>query len=65
MTNANTIGYKSENLAVKSFDEVIIQNKDKLLGGKNVPQKLGTLSLELEIDSVDTAIYARSIKDTG
>ena len=31
ITNANTTGYKSENLSIKSFDEVMISNKDKML----------------------------------
>ena len=40
MANANTIGYKSENLAIKSFDDVIIQNKDKIAAGKKCSAKI-------------------------
>ncbi|MDU6873749.1 MAG: flagellar hook-basal body complex protein [Clostridium sp.] len=65
MSNANTIGYKSENLAIKSFDEVYIQNKDKIAAGKNVPQRLGALSLGAEIDTVETAFTQGALKDTG
>lgn len=65
MSNANTIGYKSENLSVKSFDEVYIQNKDKILAGKNVTQRLGSLSLGAEIDTVETAFTQGTLKDTG
>ena len=65
MANANTIGYKSENLAIKSFDEVYIQNKDKIAAGKNVPQRLGSLSLGAEIDTVETAFTQGALKDTG
>ena len=28
MANANTTGFKSDNLSIKSFDEVYIQNRD-------------------------------------
>lgn len=65
MANTNTIGYKAENLSVKSFDEVLIQNKEKILGGKNVPQKLGSLSLGAKIDTVETMFTQGIIKDTG
>lgn len=39
MANANTIGYKSEDLVIKSFDEVLLQNKDKLVGNQNTTRK--------------------------
>ena len=42
ITNANTTGYKQDSLAVKSFDEVMLQNKQKIVNGNNVTQKLGT-----------------------
>ncbi|VYU40792.1 flagellar basal body rod protein FlgG [Clostridium tertium] len=64
MTNANTTGFKGDNLSVKSFDEVMIQNKDKVVGGRNVTQKLGTISLGAKIDSVDTAFTQGVLKNT-
>lgn len=64
MTNANTIGFKRDNLSIKSFDEVMIQNKDKVVGGKNITQKLGTISLGAKIDSVDTAFTQGVLKNT-
>ena len=36
---------KSEDLSIKSFEEVLIQNKDKLVGNQNVTRKLGNISL--------------------
>lgn len=64
MANANTTGYKAEDLAIKSFDEVLIQNKDKIVGGRNVTNKLGTISLGAEIDSVITKYTQGDIKQT-
>lgn len=36
MSNANTTGFKGDNLSIKSFDEVMIQNRDKVVNGNNV-----------------------------
>jgi flagellar basal-body rod protein FlgG len=30
IANANTSGYKSENISIKSFDQVMISNRDKM-----------------------------------
>lgn len=64
MANANTIGYKSEDLAVKSFEEVLLQNKDKLVGNKNVTTKLGSISLGAKIDDVITKFTQGDLKET-
>ena len=64
MANANTTGYKTEDLAMKSFDEVLIQNRDKLVGNTNYTQKLGTISLGTEIDSVITKFTQGDLKKT-
>ena len=64
MANANTIGYKSEDLVIKSFDEVLLQNKDKLVGSTNVTQKLGTISLGAEIDTVTTKFTQGDLKQS-
>lgn len=64
MANANTTGYKSEDLAIKSFDEVMIQNRDKLVGNTNVTQKIGTISLGAEIDTVITKFTQGDVKKT-
>ncbi|WP_066892603.1 flagellar hook-basal body complex protein [Clostridium nigeriense] len=65
MTNANTTGFKGDNLSIKSFDEVMIQNKDKVVNGRNVTQKLGSLSLGAKIDTVDTAFTQGVLKSTN
>ncbi|MBU5454801.1 flagellar hook-basal body complex protein [Caproiciproducens sp. MSJ-32] len=64
IANANTIAYKMDNLVSKSFDEVMIQNRDKVLGGRNVTQKLGKISLGSAIDTVTTSFTQGSLKNT-
>lgn len=65
MANANTTGYKSEDLVMKSFDDVLIQNKDRILGGQNVRQELGSLSLGVKIDDVITKFTQGDLKETS
>ena len=64
IANANTTGYKSDNLTMKSFDEVLLQNKDKVSNGRNVKQRLGTISLGAEVDTVNTAFTQGILKNT-
>lgn len=65
IANANTTGYKGDDLAIKSFDEVMLQNRDKVVGGRNVSQKLGTLNLGSKIDSVNTMFTQGILKKTN
>ncbi|MGL5152463.1 MAG: flagellar hook-basal body complex protein [Clostridium sp.] len=60
MGNANTIGYKKEDLITKSFNEVMLQNKE----GNRV-NNLGTISLGTSIDDVVTHFTQGDIKETG
>jgi len=54
LANANTTGFKSENLSIKSFDDVLIQNNAKVVNGKNTKNTLGSLSMGSEIDDSNT-----------
>jgi len=65
MANANTTGYKSQNLCTKSFDEVLLQNMDKVTNGVNQRQVLGKVSLGVAIDTVNTRFTQGDFKDTG
>ena len=58
MANANTTGYKSDNLAVKKFDDVLIQNYDKMSAGRNVRNIIGSLSNGSRIDETNR-FYSR------
>lgn len=64
ITNSETTGYKSENLNIKSFDEVMIANRDKIVNGKNVKQRLGTISLGSEIDNTSTTYTQGDLSET-
>lgn len=65
MANANTNGFKSEELSFKSFKDVMIQNKDKIVGGQNVQNKLGKLSLGVAMDNVNTVFTQGNFKETS
>ena len=65
MSNSNTTGYKSEDLLTKSFKEVMIQNRDKVQGKRNVTQKLGTLSLGTKIDTVYNKFTQGTMQQTN
>jgi flagellar basal-body rod protein FlgF len=54
IANANTIGFKGENLSIKKFDEVLIQNYDKIVNGKNTRNVIGSLSMGSKIDDLNT-----------
>ena len=47
LANINTNGYKAEEVNLKSFNEVMIQNRDNK---NNVTEGIGTLSLGVQID---------------
>jgi flagellar basal-body rod protein FlgF len=64
IANANTTGFKTDTLVSKSFDEVLLQNRDKLVGNKNVTQKLGTISLGSAIDTISTSFTQGTLKNT-
>lgn len=65
LANANTVAFKSDNLSVKRFNDVLIQNYDKVENGRNVRNTLGTLSLGSEIDGVRADYTQGMIEDTG
>ncbi|GAA0746185.1 flagellar hook-basal body complex protein [Clostridium oceanicum] len=65
LANANTVGYKTDNLAFKKFEDVLIENHDKRIGNRNVSNILGSLSFGNKIDAVDTLYTQGIIEDTG
>jgi flagellar basal-body rod protein FlgF len=64
ISNANTTGFKSENLINKKFDDVLMKNYDKVIGGKNVKNVIGNLSLGTEIDEIVTNYNEGIIRTT-
>ncbi len=63
--NSTTVGFKQDNLAIRRFDDVLLENYDKVVGGKNVRNEIGTLSLGSRVDSVNTDFTQGMIQDTG
>ncbi|MGL5693923.1 MAG: flagellar hook-basal body complex protein, partial [Peptostreptococcaceae bacterium] len=54
LANINTTGYKSETLVSKSFEELMISNRDKYVNGQGKAQQIGGLSLGVKIDDTIT-----------
>lgn len=64
LSNANTVGFKGDNLAIKKFDDVLLENYDKIVGGKNVENPIGSISLGSKIDAVNTNFTQGMIQAT-
>ncbi|MHC6179391.1 flagellar basal-body rod protein FlgG [Clostridium sp. JNZ X4-2] len=65
LANVNTVGFKEDSLAVKPFNDVLLQNYDKISAGKNVRNVIGSISLGSGIDSVNTGFTQGTIESTG
>ncbi len=55
IANINTTGYKEETLVSKSFDEVMLYNKDNYINGSSKTQYLGSMSFGASIDGTITS----------
>ncbi|MCM0650430.1 flagellar basal body rod protein FlgG [Clostridium swellfunianum] len=64
LANVNTVGFKGDNLSVKKFDDVLIQNYDKLINGKNVQNVIGSISQGSRIDEVNTSFTGGMLETT-
>lgn len=64
MANVNTTGFKGDGLSVKDFNDVLIQNFDKVDNGRNVSNIIGSLTQGTEIDGVSTDYSAGTIEST-
>lgn len=65
IANANTVGFKGDNMSIRSFNDVLLQNYDKVSGGKNVKNVIGSVNLGSKIDSVNTDFSQGMIESTG
>lgn len=65
LANANTVGFKADNLSIKSFNDVLLQNYDKIVGGRPTRNVLGTISEGSEINGVRTEFTQGTVQDTG
>lgn len=64
MANINTTGYKSETLVSKSFDELVLSNRDKYINGQGSKQQIGTLNPGVKIDETVTNYTQGTIVET-
>lgn len=64
MANINTTGYKSETLVYKSFDEIMLSNKDKYINGESNQQEIGNLNPGVKIDEIVTNYSQGTIVET-
>lgn len=64
MANINTTGFKSETLISKSFDELVLSNRDKYVNGQGKKQELGSLNPGVRIDEVNTNYTQGTIVST-
>lgn len=64
IANINTTGYKSETLVSKSFDEIMLSNKDNYVNGQGKKQEIGGLNPGVKIDEVSTDYSQGTIVQT-
>lgn len=64
MANANTVGFKVDNLAIRRFDDVLLENYDKVSGGKNVRNVIGSISNGSKLDSINTDFTQGMVQST-
>lgn len=64
IANVNNTGYKKRELTKQSFEDVMISNKQKLVGDKYVKNNIGELNLGVKINDVDTVFTQGSFKAT-
>ena len=54
LANVNTTGYKSQTLVAKSFDSMLLHNKDNYKNGVSQVNELGSLNFGVRIDETAT-----------
>ena len=64
IANVNNNGYKKRELTKQSFEDVMISNRQKLVGDKYVKNNIGSLNLGVKINDVDTVFTQGSFKST-
>lgn len=65
LNNVNTNGYKSDDLILRSFKDVMMVNKDNSTGNQIRQNRLGEISLGCAIDEVSTKYTQGLLKETG
>lgn len=64
MANVNTAGFKSETLVSKAFDNMLLSNNDRYVGGQGKSQSIGVLNPGVRIDEVITNYQQGTLVET-
>ncbi|KRQ87037.1 Flagellar basal-body rod protein FlgG [Caloramator mitchellensis] len=64
VSNINTAGYKKQKVSLKSFEELVLMNKDKQVGDKSFPRRIGTIELGVGIDGTRTNFSQGDLEKT-
>jgi len=64
ITNVNNTGYKKRELTKSSFEDVMISNRQKLVGDKYVKNDIGNLNLGVKVNDVETVFTQGTFKAT-
>jgi len=64
IANVNNNGYKKRELTKESFEDVMISNRQKLLGNKYVKNDIGNLNLGVKVRDVETTFTQGAFKST-
>ena len=62
IANVNNTGYKKRELTKQSFEDVMVSNRQKLLGDKYVKNDIGSLNLGVKVNDVETVFTQGSFK---
>jgi len=65
IANINNIGYKKRELSKQSFEDVMVSNRQKLVGDKYVKNDIGNLNLGVKVNDVQTTFTQGSVKSTN
>lgn len=64
IANVNNTGYKKRELTKQSFEDVMIANRQKLVGDKYVKNNIGNLNLGVKVNDVETTFTQGAFKAT-
>ena len=64
IANVNNTGYKKRELTKSSFEDVMISNRQKLVGDKYVRNNIGSLNFGVKVNDVETVFTQGTFKAT-
>lgn len=64
IANANTPGYKLQDMAFKSFDEAVISNMDNKVGSTSFKRVIGSIEMGVAVDTTRTDFSQGNIEES-